>query len=304
LQGAWDKYGANSFEFKIIERCREDRLLQREQYYMYHYNSCNNLSGFNLATRATGGSGTKMSEQAKEAFRLRVIGNTFRCKYEDLLPEFISLTNQGVPAYEIVKLFNLCSSQIVNEYLIRAGYKKNCNKLKPYIHWPSLPARFRYTIFDLYLYFNFRVLDFTINDMLIKVYKECFNIFIDSLEINPKKHIHKRKGTHLTSEKKKEYYFKNYGLDLINQIMNRLEAVKNISMVSEELGIGFTTIKKMAKLFYPDYIPCNNKKYSRGRLSVPNQKLKAKNSLKGSVFNNAKNQRGKSKSNYEKHESI
>jgi group I intron endonuclease len=34
LQLSWNKYGINNFELKIIERCNEDVLLLREQYYL------------------------------------------------------------------------------------------------------------------------------------------------------------------------------------------------------------------------------------------------------------------------------
>jgi group I intron endonuclease len=34
LQAAWNKYGADCFEFAIIERCEKCELLTREQYYL------------------------------------------------------------------------------------------------------------------------------------------------------------------------------------------------------------------------------------------------------------------------------
>ncbi len=44
LQSAWNKYGENSFEFKILEECSNDVILEREQYYLDlmkpEYNKC------------------------------------------------------------------------------------------------------------------------------------------------------------------------------------------------------------------------------------------------------------------------
>lgn len=48
LQAAWDKYGSNNFEFKIIEECLEQMLDEREVYYINKYDCMNNNCGYNL----------------------------------------------------------------------------------------------------------------------------------------------------------------------------------------------------------------------------------------------------------------
>lgn len=57
LQNAWNKYGENNFEFKIIEFCNEDKLNEREIFWINKF-KCNRSitgSGYNLNN---GGAGT------------------------------------------------------------------------------------------------------------------------------------------------------------------------------------------------------------------------------------------------------
>lgn len=44
LQRAWNKYGSDSFEFKIIEACEPMERLKLEQFYLDTKNSCLNIS--------------------------------------------------------------------------------------------------------------------------------------------------------------------------------------------------------------------------------------------------------------------
>jgi len=60
LQRAWDKYGEENFEFKVIEECSEDITFKREQYYLDLYKSYNNDVGY---------IGTKQTEKTKQKIR-------------------------------------------------------------------------------------------------------------------------------------------------------------------------------------------------------------------------------------------
>ena len=42
LQNAWNKYGEDNFEFKVIEECDESIILKREGYWIEHYKSWEN----------------------------------------------------------------------------------------------------------------------------------------------------------------------------------------------------------------------------------------------------------------------
>jgi group I intron endonuclease len=48
LQSAWNKYGEESFDFNILERCDEDRLNEREYFYVQHFHTNERDNGYNL----------------------------------------------------------------------------------------------------------------------------------------------------------------------------------------------------------------------------------------------------------------
>jgi group I intron endonuclease len=71
LQAIFTKYGKDNLEFKIIETCKKDCLKEREQYFMYRYNSTNSECGYNISLDATAPMrGREKTEKQKEVFRL------------------------------------------------------------------------------------------------------------------------------------------------------------------------------------------------------------------------------------------
>jgi len=52
LQHAWNKYGADSFVFVIIEECNAECRLDREQYWLDTLQPCNREIGFNVSVKA------------------------------------------------------------------------------------------------------------------------------------------------------------------------------------------------------------------------------------------------------------
>lgn len=49
LQHAWDKYGEGAFSFEVIENVSDPELLiERENYWIDYYDSCNRLKGYNI----------------------------------------------------------------------------------------------------------------------------------------------------------------------------------------------------------------------------------------------------------------
>jgi group I intron endonuclease len=64
LQNAWNKYGQEAFEFKILEECKVDDLIQREQWYFDNYNP-----EFNVSMTAGSPLGIKRSEETKEKLK-------------------------------------------------------------------------------------------------------------------------------------------------------------------------------------------------------------------------------------------
>lgn len=61
LYRAFQKYGRESFDFEIIEKCSEDKLNEREIFWIAFYDSVKN--GYNLTY---GGEGGKKSEETKQ----------------------------------------------------------------------------------------------------------------------------------------------------------------------------------------------------------------------------------------------
>jgi group I intron endonuclease len=71
LQNAWNKYGANNFEFSIVEECNIDQLNQCEIYWISNFNSFEN--GYNLTV---GGGNTE--EFSKSVIQFDLNGNEQR----------------------------------------------------------------------------------------------------------------------------------------------------------------------------------------------------------------------------------
>jgi group I intron endonuclease len=67
LQSAWNKYGEDSFNIKILELCDAEKLLEREQFWMDHFEVIE--KGFNLVPRA--GGSVRGQKQPKELVALR-----------------------------------------------------------------------------------------------------------------------------------------------------------------------------------------------------------------------------------------
>lgn len=63
LQNTFNKYGVNSFNFNIIEKCNIDNLDEREMFYIKEYNTMDKTKGYNLTA---GGHEPKLSETSKE----------------------------------------------------------------------------------------------------------------------------------------------------------------------------------------------------------------------------------------------
>src|SRR6185503_16448452 len=65
LQRAWNKYGAEAFEFVILENCPPDQLRSREQHYMDTLRSYEPAQGFNINRDSKTRLGMPTSEAAK-----------------------------------------------------------------------------------------------------------------------------------------------------------------------------------------------------------------------------------------------
>lgn len=97
LQGAWNKYGEENFEFSELEKCSLDQLDAREIYWINFYNSQDQNCGYNLADGGLGCRGYKHTEE--EIAKMRMIQNPEPILQLDLngniLNEFISAGEAG-----------------------------------------------------------------------------------------------------------------------------------------------------------------------------------------------------------------
>lgn len=64
LQNAYNKYGEQNFIFDVIEYCSEDKLNEREQYWINYYDSYKN--GYNMTLGGDGSRGYFFSKESKE----------------------------------------------------------------------------------------------------------------------------------------------------------------------------------------------------------------------------------------------
>lgn len=100
LQNAWNKYGEKAFEFRIVELCIDDVLIQREQSWINYYKSMDRNFGYNIENanrttfteehrrhlsesmmgRKSGFKGKKHTDESKEMLSKSHIGKCFLSK--------------------------------------------------------------------------------------------------------------------------------------------------------------------------------------------------------------------------------
>ena len=116
LQRAWNKYGEEAFEFKILQYVEDkNKLIKIEQNWIDWTKCCDPKIGYNLAPKANSQLGVKRSEETKD--KLRKIKRTEEEKIR------LSIFQKGRKRSEQAKLKMSVS---------RKGKMYNRNKLK----WP------------------------------------------------------------------------------------------------------------------------------------------------------------------------
>lgn len=95
LQKAWNKYGEDAFLFEIIEECEEEKINERELYWINYYGGFTNPNLYNIRD---GGDSLKHSEETIEKIRISNLGNPCYWKGKHLPQEVvdkISASNKG-----------------------------------------------------------------------------------------------------------------------------------------------------------------------------------------------------------------
>lgn len=81
LQNAWNKHGADAFEFSVLERVESaDTLIAREQFWIDRLNAAQRPN-YNLCAVAGSRLGIKATEETKEKLRVAMIGNQWNVGY-------------------------------------------------------------------------------------------------------------------------------------------------------------------------------------------------------------------------------
>ena len=76
LQRAWDKYGADCFEFAVIEYCGNEQLIDREQYFLDTLKPV-----YNISPTAKNCLGVKHTPEFCEKISKKKMGNTCATEY-------------------------------------------------------------------------------------------------------------------------------------------------------------------------------------------------------------------------------
>ncbi len=74
LQNAWDKNGSANFVFLVLERCSSNKCIEREQYWINHYQSANREKGYNISPTAGSCLGVKQTEETRRKLSERMKG--------------------------------------------------------------------------------------------------------------------------------------------------------------------------------------------------------------------------------------
>lgn len=92
LQAAWNKFGEENFEFKVIEECKENELNERETYYISKYDTYN--SGYNLDLGGEGIRGYKHTPE--QILKMRKAHNPLVVLQFDLSKNLIKRWDGGI----------------------------------------------------------------------------------------------------------------------------------------------------------------------------------------------------------------
>ena len=163
LQNSYNKYGYKNFEFKVIEKCKEECLDEKERYWIGYYDSMNRNKGYN---RESGGNKNKHFDDE----RIKSItgkGNPMYGKHHtDEVKEIIRKSNRGrnnkLTEKEVSEIkVRLCNGEQCNN--IAKAYKvqrSTISKIKCCVNWEWVRKEL-----------NEELLKDDISDKVIELYK-------------------------------------------------------------------------------------------------------------------------------------
>lgn len=116
LQETWNVHGARNLVFKVLEKCPESQLIEREQAWIDHYVSHDRTRGFNKSPTAGSPEGTKHNDQTRQKCRERATRVWGAVKKLDALSQAL-----GYSSYD--------------EYLLGEHWKSFTNRVKEKQCW-------------------------------------------------------------------------------------------------------------------------------------------------------------------------
>lgn len=127
LQKSWNKYGENSFEFKIMEYVPVDYLDIREQWWMDLFGSYNREYGYNLNDSVTNNpmKGKFHTDEAKLKISLRAKGRVVSDKTRETLSKSVKgkpRPNRKSKIYTLDKHYTLDNKEISYERNLKYTY--------------------------------------------------------------------------------------------------------------------------------------------------------------------------------------
>lgn len=130
LQHAYNKYGKENFQFEILEVVSEEKLNERECYYIKKYNTTDSHFGYNLRS---GGEGGKMAESSKQKMSIKMRGKNTILTEEDVrrikLCIYCLMSRE-----EISEIFNV-SQKVITQIAIGKNFEYVNEELNFSIHY-------------------------------------------------------------------------------------------------------------------------------------------------------------------------
>lgn len=127
LQYSFIKYGEKAFEFKLIEKCEFDKLIEREQYWLDKTKCYERHIGYNIRTIANSNLGIKRiikhTEESKRKIGLKHKGKIVSDETRKRMSAW-QIGNVPVKAIEAAKIVN----RNINKYPHADGHKCKCRQ--------------------------------------------------------------------------------------------------------------------------------------------------------------------------------
>lgn len=120
LQNSWNKYGEDNFIVEVLENCKKEELLSREQYFIDALSP-----DYNICKKAGNVSGLVHTECTKDIISKK---NT---KYNINIEELISLYKSGLDSRDLAKIYGCTPTTVLRKLpkdIIRT--KSQVNKLR------------------------------------------------------------------------------------------------------------------------------------------------------------------------------